>query len=55
MSECERNSFSRAAAKLKQKLDQGAKKLAAQDFLHANQKQKKSVSDFIHRLEKMFR
>ena len=52
MSECDRSSFSMAATKLKQKLDQGAKKLADQDFCHATQKQKESVSNLIHHLEK---
>ena len=55
MSEHDRRSFSTAATKLKEKLDQGVKKIAAQDFRHATQKQKESVLDFIHRLEKMFR
>ena len=44
-----------AATKLKEKLDQGVKKIVTQDFRHAIQEQKESVSDFIHHLEKMFR
>ena len=55
MSERDRSSFSMAATKLKQKLDHGAKKLVAQDFRQAIQKQKESVSDFIYHLEKLFR
>ena len=55
MSELDRSLFSTAATELKQKLDQSVKKLAAHDFRHATQKQKESVSDFIHRLKKLFR
>ena len=55
MNEHDKSSFNTAATKLKQKLDQGAKKLAVQDFHHATQKQKENVSDFIHCLEKLFR
>ena len=55
MSELDRSSFSTAATELKQKLNQSVKKLAAHNFRHATQKQKESVSDFIHRLKKLFR
>ena len=55
MNERDRSLFSMVATKLKQKLEQGANKLAAQDFRHATQKQKENASDFIHRLEKLFR
>ena len=54
MGEQDKRLFSTAATKLKEKLDQGVKKIAAQDFRHATQRQKESVSDFIHHLE-MFR
>ena len=55
MSENDSRSFNTAATKLKEKLDQGVKKIAGQDFHHATQRQKESVSNFIHSLEKMFR
>ena len=55
MRENDRRSFATAVTKLKEKLDKGAKKIAAQDFRHAAQRQKENVSDFVHRLEKLFR
>ena len=55
MRENDRRSFATAIAKLKEKLDKGAKKIAAQDFRHAAQRQKENILDFVHRLEKLFR
>ena len=46
--------FELPTSRLWEKLDHGVQKLAAQDFRHAVQNPQDSVSDFIHRLEKMF-
>ena len=54
MSTQDRSSFDQATAKLQEKLDHGVRKLATQDFRHAVQSSRESVSDFIHRLEKLF-
>ena len=51
----ERESFESAVEALRNRLDQGSKAVAAQDFRHATQKDSESASDFFRRLECMFR
>ena len=47
--------FARAVAAMRGKLDAGGWALAAQDFRHATQGPQETVSDYILRLEKIFR
>lgn len=54
MSTQDRSSFDLATTKLQEKLDHGVRKLVAQNFQHAIQDPRESVSDFIHHLEKLF-
>ena len=47
--------FARAVAAMRGKLDAGSRALAAQEFRHATQGPQETVSDYILRLEKIFR
>ena len=51
----ERKSLNEATAVLRSRLDPSSRALAAQDFRHASQQEKESVSDFIRRLEQLFK
>lgn len=53
MEDLDKSSYNRATATLKGRVDQESMKLAAQDFCHATQRARET--EFIHRLEKMFR
>ena len=55
MSETQKHSFKIATKEMQNRLDPGSKALAAQDFRHTVQGPKESVSDFIRRLEQVFR
>ena len=51
----EKSTFTRAKAAVRSRLEVGSKTLAAQDFRHATQGSQEAVSDYIIRLEKIFR
>ena len=51
----EKESLDAAIAALHSRLDPGSRALAAQDFRHAAQKRGEPVSDYIRRLEQLFR
>ena len=51
----DRASFNKAVDALRARLDFGSKALAAQDFRHATQRDRESVSDFVGHLERLFR
>ena len=51
----EKESFESAVEALCSHLEPGSKGVAAQDFKHATQRDSKSVSDFVRRLERTFR
>jgi len=51
----DKNSWDRAVAALRARLDPGNKVMAAQDFRHTTQKDAETVPDFIRRLERTFR
>ena len=55
LSEQEKESLERATASLRARLDPSSRTLAAQDFRHASQREGESVSDFIRRLEQLFK
>lgn len=55
MSETQKHSFKIATKEMQNRLDPGSKALAAQDFRHTVRGPKESVSDFICRLEQVFR
>ena len=55
LSGTQRSSFTVAIEEMQNRLDPGSKALAAQDFRHTVQSSKESVSDFIRRLEQVFR
>lgn len=54
MSAKDKVSYRSATRALKNRLDPGAKTLAAQDFRHASQHESESVGEFIRRLERIF-
>ena len=51
----EKGTYKESVEALRSRLDPGSKALAAQDFRHASQIDQETVSDFIRRLEKIFR
>jgi hypothetical protein len=51
----EKSAFVKAAKVLRSRIDPANKSSAAQDFRHTTQQKSESVSDFIRRLERMFR
>ena len=55
LSGTQKSSFTVATEEMQDRLDPGSKALAAQDFRHTVQSPKESVSDFIRRLEQVFR
>ena len=55
MSESEKSDYDKGVCALRARLDPGSKALAAQDFRHASQDESEKVSDFVRRLEKIFR
>ena len=54
MEETDRGTWSKALPVLRERLDQGTKVLAAQDFRHTTQKETEKVADFVRRLERVF-
>jgi hypothetical protein len=55
MRESDRCRFESAVSALRTRLDPGSKAMAAQEFRHTSQKDNEGVSDFIRRLERVFR
>jgi len=55
LSETHKSSYTMAVREMQTRLDPGSKVMAAQDFRHTIQDSKESVSDFIRRLEQVFR
>ena len=55
ISESEKSSYEDVVRTLRTRLDPGSKVLAAQDFRHTSQKDNESVTEFIRRLECVFR
>ena len=51
----EKTNFVKAVETLRSRIDPANKSAAAQDFRHTTQRESESVSDFIRRLERMFR
>ena len=52
---CDKVTFARVVAAMRGKLEAGDRALVAQDFQHAMQGPQETVSDYILRLEKIFR
>ena len=55
LSHSERERYELATAGLRSRLDPGSRIMAAQDFRHAAQEESEKVSDFIRRLEQLFK
>ena len=55
LSGTQKSSFTVATEEMQNRLDLGSKALVAQDFRHTVQSPKESISDFICRLEQIFR
>ena len=55
MDESDKTDLSQATTALKRRLDPGSKTLAAQDLRRASQGQDELISNYVRRLEKMFR
>ena len=55
LSDTLKQSYQAAITEMQQRLDPGSKALAAQDFRHTVQEAKESVTDYIRRLEQIFR
>lgn len=53
--DCEKTNYSEAIGALRSRLDPGSRLMAAQDFRHASQEEHERVSDFIRRLEQLFK
>ena len=54
LSEVDIKTYDEAVSSVRERLDPGFKVLAGQDFHHASQKETKSVSDYVRRLERTF-
>ena len=55
LSDDDRAAYSRAVAALRSRMDPGSRVIAVQDFRHATQEEQEKVTDFIRRLERLFK